>query len=232
MTKPAAGELVELIGRPPRDPALFELALTHPSFAHEARDDGAHNERLEFLGDAVLDLIVAEVLYRRHPDLPEGDLSRLRAAVVCAPTLARIARRLGLGEHLRLGQGEEASGGRNRTSVLANALEAFLGALYLSEGLEAARAFVDRHFAGELEDAAAGRLVEDFKTRLQEITQERFGTEPEYRVVREEGPDHAKTFHVQVRLRDEVLGAGSGRNKKEAEQEAARDALRRRFAGL
>lgn len=222
-----AAHIVALVGRPVSQVEIFELALTHPSYAHEAGNESAHNERLEFLGDAVLDLVVAEWLYNLYPSRPEGELSRMRAAMVCEPTLARVARRLSLGSLLRLGQGEAASGGRERASVLANALEAVIGALYLSEGLEFTRTCIKNWFQQELADAAAGRLWHDHKTRLQEVVQELYGTEPVYRLVRAEGPDHAKTFYVEVLVDGEVFGEGAGRSKKEAEQEAAGTALRR-----
>ena len=219
--------LTEVLGRPPGEVPLFRQALTHPSAAGDAQHPLEHNERLEFLGDAVLDLVVAEAFYHRFPDRSEGELSRMRAAVVCEPTLARVGRRLGLGPLLYLSHGEEASGGRDRPSVLAAAVEAVIGALYLTAGLDAARAFVLRGMAGELEEAAAGRLFEDYKTHLQEVSRRVFGQDPQYRLVGEEGPDHRKTFHVEVHVGGRVAGKGSGRSKKEAEQAAAADALRR-----
>lgn len=226
-----ATHLVAIVGRPVSNLPLFQQALTHPSYAHEAGSATENNERLEFLGDAVLDLIIAEWLFHTYPDRSEGDLSRMRAALVCTPTLARVARRLSIGTLLRLGQGEAASGGRDRSSLLANALEAVIGALYISEGIEVARECIHQWFAPEMKDAAAGRLWQDYKTRLQEVVQERYGTEPQYRLVRTEGPDHAKVFFVEVLVAGEIVGTGSGRSKKEAEQEAAEAALRRRWAG-
>lgn len=219
--------LLARLGVPPVEPGLLETALTHASYAHEAGEAVAHNERLEFLGDAVLGVAVADLLYRRYPQAPEGDLSRMRAALVCAPTLARVARRLGLGQFLRLGHGEEASGGRDRTSVLAGALEAVIGAVYLQHGLEAARRLVERCFAEEFALAARGELVEDFKTALQEWSQRHLAAEPIYRVVAQEGPDHAPVYTVEVLLGGRPAGSGRGRSKKEAEQAAAEEALRR-----
>lgn len=223
-------ELAERLGVPPVDPELLLTAVTHASYAHEAGEAAAHNERLEFLGDAVLGVVVADLLYRRYPQAPEGDLSRMRAALVCAPTLARVARRLGLGEFLRLGHGEEGSGGRDRTSVLAGAMEAVIGAVYLQHGLDAARRLVERAFTAEFELAARGELVEDFKTALQEWSQRWLSTEPAYRVVAQEGPDHAPVYTVEVLLSGRVAGSGRGRSKKEAEQAAAEEALRRLLA--
>jgi ribonuclease-3 len=226
----AVGDWAELLrrrlGLRRLDPGLFRLALTHASYAHET-PGAAHNERLEFLGDAVLGLAVAEALYRAHPEASEGALSRMRAAIVCTPTLARVSRRLGLGEFLLLGHGEESTGGRERASVLANALEAVIGAIYLQHGLGEVRRFVRRTFASELAAAAQGRLVEDFKTALQEWTQRERGAEPVYRTVGESGPDHAKEFTVEVVVAGEVMGRGRGRSKKEAEQAAAEEALQR-----
>ncbi|HLS88883.1 MAG TPA: ribonuclease III [Sphingobacteriaceae bacterium] len=222
----ALARLAELTGREPRQPELFLQALTHPSYANEHPQE-MHNQRLEFLGDAALGLVVAEELYRRFPDKDEGDLTRMRAAVVCTPTLARVARRLDLGRLLRLGQGEEGSGGRQRSSLLADALEAVIGALMLEGGLETVRDFVFRHLSQEMEEAAAGSLVEDFKTFLQEEGQRRFRADPVYRVVGEEGPDHNKSFTVEVLIQGKVMGTGTGRSKKEAEQAAAEQAVAR-----
>lgn len=218
--------LAELTGRQPRQPELFLQALTHPSYSNEHPQE-MHNQRLEFLGDAALGLVVAEELYRRFPDKAEGELTRMRAALVCTPTLARVARRLGLGQLMRLGQGEEASGGRERSSLLADAMEAVIGALMLEGGLEAVRDFVLHHLAQELEQAATGSLVEDFKTFLQEEGQRRFRADPVYRVVSEEGPDHNKSFTVEVLVKGRVMGTGTGRSKKEAEQAAAEQAVAR-----
>lgn len=202
------------------EPALLELAVTHPSHAHE-QGQGRHYERLEFLGDAVLGAAAAEWLYRRYPDLPEGHLSQLKSYLVSKPVLARHARRLGIGELLRLGVGEERSGGRRKASLLADAMEAVLGAVFLDGGFAAAQRVVQ----GLLIEAAAERggqpVQVDAKTRLQELAQGRGWSLPEYRLVGEEGPDHEKTFRVECRLEQGSAATASGRSKKVAEQLAA-----------
>ncbi|RMH40514.1 MAG: ribonuclease III [Deltaproteobacteria bacterium] len=213
-----------------RDRALLVRAVTHRSFANEHPDAGGDNERLEFLGDAVLDLVVGEQLMARHPDLHEGDLSMLRASIVSEAGLSAIARDLGLGDHLRLGRGEERSGGRDKPSLLADALEAVVAAIYRDGGFDRAAEVVARLFAGAIAGAVATEPP-DYKTRLQEWSQARFKVPPEYEVVAERGPDHDKTFRVDVRLRGRVLATGEGRSKKEAEQAAARAALANVDAG-
>lgn len=206
-----------------RHPELLEAALTHRSFAHEqGRDD--HYERLEFLGDAVLGLAAAEWLYRRYPDLPEGELSKLKGHLVSRPVLARHARGLELGRELRLGVGEERSGGRRKASLLADVFEAVLGAVYLDAGLEEAVALARPLLEDGLE-RRSGHLHDDPKTVLQEAVQARGWGLPEYELVKESGPDHAKTFTVECRLQGEAAGVGEGRSKKIAEQEAAAEAL-------
>lgn len=201
----------------------YEQALTHSSYAHEhSLGSHAHNERLEFLGDAVLELTISEALYRRFPDLPEGKLTRFRAGLVCEESLSQLANKLGLGAYLRLGKGEAASGGRQRPSLLADAFEALLGAIYLDLGFEAVRQVVETLFSPLFEDLSRGCLRHDYKTLMQEHTQAVLATTPEYRIVAERGPDHSKVFVAQLILNQKVLGEGSGRSKKEAEQEAAR----------
>lgn len=210
-----------------RNPALLEEALTHSSYTCE--DPGTkNNQRLEFLGDAVLEVLVSEALFHRLPDAPEGDLTKLRAAVVCEPSLARVAADLGLGHQMRMGRGEELSGGRTRPSVLADAFEAVLGALYLDQGLDAARTFVRRHLGRVIEDVIAGRGEPDYKTELQERLQKISPDPIKYVILQEEGPDHAKTFTAGVVYRGALIGQGVGRSKKEAEQQAAKAALARR----
>lgn len=202
------------------DVALLELALTHRSWASEV-GDGSSNERLEFLGDAVLGLAVAARAYERYPDLSEGEFSKLRAQVVNEACLAEIARERELGSLLRLGKGEETSGGRDKPSLLSDALEAVIGAVFLDGGWVDARAVVDRLVGARLEAAVeAGPGGEDHKTRLQEWTARRLGEVPVYEV-EEEGPDHAKRFTATVRVRGELWGSGEGRSKKQAEQSAA-----------
>jgi ribonuclease-3 len=203
------------------DAALLLRAHTHVS--HE-RDDGAgHNEVLEFLGDAVLDLAVSDLLMRRYPARNEGDLSKMRAALVNTSVLAEKAALLKLGPLLRLGKGEERSGGRTKPSILAGAFEALLGAVYQDGGFEAARQLVERYFAGDVEEKELGR--HDYKTRLQEISQMLFHAPPSYRIVAESGPDHDKHFVTEITVGGKVLGKGEGKTKKQAEQQAAKKAL-------
>jgi ribonuclease III len=211
-----------------KDPRLREAALTHRSYAFE-RDRDETNERMEFLGDAVLGLVVTDLAYRRFPDLPEGELAKLRAATVNMITLADVARDLGLGEAIFLGKGEELSGGRDKTSILADAMEAVLGAVYLDRGLEAARQLIERVFWPRMAAYARGEGDRDYKTGLQELAAQDLGSVPQYRVT-EEGPDHAKRFTATVFLGGQAYGAGSGRSKKEAEQRAAREAYARLMA--
>ncbi len=206
-----------------RNPGLLETALVHPSFCQE-QDQVEHNQRLEFLGDAVLDFVVAEYLYNNYPDYAEGELTRIRASLVCERGLYDLARRIDLGRYLILGRGEEKSGGRQRRSILADAVEAVLGAIYLDQGLEAARAFVMRHFAEDIEEAAHSDC-QDYKSRLQETVQAHYRDNVQYRVISEEGPPHDKRFEIGVFFRERMLGSGIGRSKKEAEQKAAQQAL-------
>ncbi|HEU4676906.1 MAG TPA: ribonuclease III [Motilibacteraceae bacterium] len=203
----------------PVDVDTLELALTHRSFAYE-NGGLPTNERLEFLGDSVLGLVVTETLYRAHPDLPEGQLAKLRAAVVNMRALADVARELDLGAHVRLGRGEETTGGRDKSSILADTLEAVIGAVYLSGGLERAGTLVHRLFDPLLEASATLGAGLDWKTSLQELAAGLDLGVPEY-VVEESGPDHAKSFRASVRLGEARYGDGAGRSKKEAEQQAA-----------
>ncbi|MEI6375491.1 MAG: ribonuclease III [Actinomycetes bacterium] len=213
----------------PVDPALLDLALTHRSWAYE-NGRVPTNERLEFLGDAVLGIVVTDTLYHQHPDSPEGQLAKLRAAVVNARSLADVARGLGIGEFLLLGRGEETSGGRDKSSILADTFEAVLGAVYLSGGIEVATELVHRLIDPLIATAARLGAGLDWKTSLQELTAGLSLGVPEY-VVEESGPDHSKEFRAQVRVGDSLYGNGAGRSKKEAEQQAAAtayDALRSR----
>jgi ribonuclease-3 len=208
-----------------RDPHLLDEALTHKSHANELKYKGTkHNERLEFLGDAVLTLVISEHLAATFPTAPEGELSKRKAQLVSEVSLARAARQRSLGPLLRLGRGEELTQGREKNSLLANVLEAILGAIYLDGGLEPARAFAMRVLETELQDVSAGT---DYKTQLQEWCQKEFETLPHYETVRESGPDHEKMFEVQLTVQGKVLGTGVGHSKKEAEQMAARAALKR-----
>lgn len=204
------------------DGALLERAVTHRSYAYE-NGGLPTNERLEFLGDSVLGLIVTEELFRRHPDLPEGQLAKLRAAVVNARALAEVGRSIDVGRYLRLGRGEEGSGGRDKSSILADAVEALLGAVYLDQGLETTRRLVLRLFEPLLDAAARLGAGLDWKTSLQELAAERGDGMPEYQVS-ESGPDHAKTFQATAYVGGEAVGTGAGRSKKEAEQRAAEQA--------
>ncbi|MDQ1705387.1 MAG: ribonuclease [Frankiaceae bacterium] len=201
------------------DRSLVERAVTHRSYAYE-NGGLPTNERLEFLGDSVLGLVVTEELFRRHPDLPEGQLAKLRAAVVNSRALAEVARCLGVGRFLRLGRGEEASGGRDKSSILADGVEALIGAVYLDKGTEPTRELVLRLFADLLDGAARLGAGLDWKTSLQELSAGRSLGVPEYAVT-ESGPDHAKAFHATALVGGERVGEGDGRSKKEAEQQAA-----------
>lgn len=207
------------------DSSLRQAALTHRSYAFE-RGVQPTNERLEFLGDAVLGLVVTDLAYRRFPDLSEGELAKLRAAVVNMGVLAEVAAQLGLGEEILLGKGEQLSGGREKASILADAMEAVLGAVYLDQGLEAAAEIIRRLFWPRMDAYARGEGDRDFKTDLQELAAQDFGRIPEYRVV-ERGPDHQKEFTATVFLGGREFGTGTGRSKKEAEQQAAREAFAR-----
>lgn len=209
-----------------RTPALLEEALRHSSYANEHRGGSLRsNERLEFLGDSVLGFVTAEFLFLQHPDLPEGDLTRIRAALVCEQSLYEVAQKLDLGRYLKLGRGEEAGGGRERTSILADATEAVLAAVYLDGGIGEAKALIHRVLLDAEREEAVEERRRDYKTALQELVQRQADQVLTYRMAGEEGPDHAKTFLAEVLLNGEVLGNGSGRSKKEAEQAAAKAAL-------
>jgi ribonuclease III len=213
------GPLRQALGDPILDDELLERALTHRSYAYE-HGGLPTNERLEFLGDSVLGLVVTDTLFRIHPDLPEGQLAKLRAAVVNMRALADVARGLGLGACIRLGRGEETTGGRDKSSILADTVEAVIGAVYLDRGLEVAAVLVHRLFDGLVEEASGLGAGLDWKTSLQELTATLGLGVPDYQVS-EEGPDHEKTFTADVRVAGQSRGSGTGRNKKEAEQGAA-----------
>ncbi len=209
-----------------RRPALLEQALVHRSYLNEAPElDLESNERMEFLGDAVLGLVISERLYGDYPALSEGHLSQIRALLVRWDTLAEAAERISLGDYLILGRGEEMSGGRTRPSNLAGGLEALIGAAFLDGGITKARKLVLRLLGPELEKVAAGAVAVDSKSQLQHVVQTRWHEIPTYRLISSVGPDHAKTFTVEVVVNSEVLGRGEGRNKKQAELAAARQAL-------
>ena len=206
-----------------RDRSLLSEALNHSSYANEHRSaEVSSNKRLEFLGDSVLGFVTAEFLFKTYGKLPEGDLTRIRAALVCEQSLYEVAKFLGLGQYLKLGKGEEAGGGRQRQSILADATEAVFAAVYLDGGMERVRELICRVL---LSRAPAAEERRDYKTTLQEIVQRRSGQVLTYHMVDESGPDHNKTFLFQVRLNGAPVGQGRGHSKKEAEQAAARDAL-------
>ena len=205
-----------------KNKALIEEALTHKSYAMEKGGGLLFNERLEFLGDSVLSAAVAHYLFNKYPDVDEGRLSQLKSMLVSRPSLTVWGREIGIGEFLRLSDGENSTGGRTRDSIVGNAMEAVLGALYLEAGFEAAKKFIDKQLAKRK------RIVTvDHKSRLQEWAQKKYKVPPAYNVRRSFGPDHAKTFEMDVVVAGQVLGSGSGKSKKEAEQAAARDAIKR-----
>ena len=204
----------------------LQAALYHSSYANEHRCCGvSSNERLEFLGDAVLGLVTADYLYHKHPDLPEGDLTRMRAALVCEESLYEVAQSLGLGNELRLGKGEEAGGGRCRPSILADATESVFAAVSLDGGMEAARALIHRVLLDKEQEEAVEERRRDYKTELQELVQRRSNQTLHYEMIGATGPDHAKLFTCAVLLNGQTAGTGTGKSKKEAEQAAARAAL-------
>jgi ribonuclease III len=239
VTGPATGshELEATLGHAFSQQHLLQQALTHRSFVveHSAHDDEAlagDNERLEYLGDAVVGLVTAEALFRLYPELPEGALTRLRGALVSRKHLAEVARALELGRYLRLGRGEDRSGGRAKTALLANAMEAVIGALYLDAGLEPAGRLIETRViaptvASLREQLTAAEGVGDFKSALQELLQAEKRGQPQYRTTAESGPDHRKRFYVEVRAGDEAIAEGTGSTRKLAEQDAARNAMER-----
>ena len=208
------------------DASLMTTAMTHSSYANEHRDlHMQNNERLEFLGDSILGLVSADYVFHRYPNVPEGQLTKVRAAVVCEKTLYEVAKELGLDHHLLLGHGEEMGGGRQRPSILADSVEALIGAIYLDGGLEAARSFIMTFLPAKVDLAEAGHAFRDYNTALQEIVQKNRQETLQYRLSGESGPDHDKRFTVQVLLNSNIFAEGIGRSKKEAEQMAARSAL-------
>lgn len=218
-------ELQENLGLSFKDPAKLEQALYHRSYLNEAPEDVESNERLEFLGDAVLGLIISERLFKDYPDLSEGKLSQIRAILVRWDALANAAERINLGDYLVLGKGEEMSGGRRRPSNLAGALEALIGAAFMDGGMRVAQKLVLRLLKPDLDEIAAQGFSADSKSELQHVAQTRWRQIPAYALISSEGPDHAKLFTVEVSVGDQVMGRGQGRNKKQAELNAARQAL-------
>jgi ribonuclease-3 len=221
---PPLSDIPQRIGHAFKDTELLERALTHKSYANENKVP-YHNERMEFLGDAVLGLVISENLMKLYPDSTEGDLSRLRAAVVSEPTLAAVSRKIGLGDYLLLGKGEDQTGGRNKDSLLADCLEALIAAVYLDAGKDAAESLIIRFFEEVIKKTSASGGSLDYKTELQERCQDQLKQLPEYRIVSETGPDHQKQFEMEVWIRGQLAGRGIGKSKKEAEQRAAREAL-------
>ena len=222
-------ELEKKLGYSFKNPALLSEALSHSSYANEHRSAKLNsNERLEFLGDSVLGFVTAEFLFTSHPDLPEGDLTRIRAALVCEQSLYEVATsQLELGRYLKLGRGEEAGGGRRRTSILADATEAVFAAVYLDGGIDAARSLIHRVLLDAVRQEAVEERRRDYKTALQELVQRQADQVLTYRMIGEHGPDHAKVFTAEVLLNGSAIGSGSGHSKKEAEQSAARSALKK-----
>ena len=221
-------DLENAIGYRFRNIQLLQNALTHSSYANERWHNSLlSNERLEFLGDSVLGMLVAEYLYRTFPDRPEGELTRMRADMVCEHTLATVANKIGLGEHLMLGHGEERLGGRSRESILADATESVIAACFLDGGLEAAAQFVKRYILVEVPVTRPNNM--DYKTALQELVQQKKNQTLSYALVGQSGPDHDKQFDVEVSLNGTVVGTGSGRSKKRAEQMAAKAAIEKLF---
>ena len=230
MDIPGTAELFGAIDYSFGDLPLFRLSITHKSFANEHPDRGqGHNERLEFLGDAVLDFIISDLLVEKFPHHSEGDLSKIRAGLVSESGLAEISRELGLGPTILMGRGEEKSGGREKNSILSDALEALIAAIYLDSrsrsDTEEIRRVISHIFAGRIERVAEAVGGEDFKTELQELVQKRYKDTVIYRITSEAGPDHEKMFEAAVVFRDQEYGRGMGRSKKQAEQEAAKTAL-------
>lgn len=216
-------ELEEKIGYQFKQQGLLRQALTHSSYANEKRmKKHSDNERLEFLGDAVLEIVSSDFLYRNYPDLPEGDLTKLRASIVCEPTLALCTREMDLGSYLFLGKGEDQTGGRKRKSILSDALESVIGAIYLDGGFEHAKTFIHRFILTDIEHK---KLFYDSKTILQEVVQGNYEESLHYELLSEEGPDHNKQFTVEARIGERAVGTGNGHTKKAAEQEAAYQAL-------
>ncbi|MBP1918545.1 ribonuclease III [Youngiibacter multivorans] len=217
-------EFEKTIGVEFSDKKLIETALTHSSFANQHKNM-EYNEKLEFLGDAVLQLCITEMLFAEFTDKSEGELTKLRALIVCESSLHEVARSLDLGRHMRMSKGEEQTGGRTRPSLLSDAVEAVIAAIYLDKGMEEARVFVARNFRSLIEMAGRNEIVFDYKTRLQEILQENGDVDIRYDMVKFEGPPHRRKFYSKVVIDDITMGRGEGFSKKESEQTAAKDAL-------
>lgn len=225
-------QLCEALGVRFRRLDLLNTALIHASFCSEFNQGNLpSNQRLEFLGDAVLGLVISDYLFQLYPEMDEGQLTRIKGVSVSEPVLHSVAKKLNLGQYLLLGKGEERMGGRDRPSVLADAFESLVGAMFLDRGLKTTSQFVLKHLKGRIRLIERDRLILDFKSRFQELTQSRFHTIPTYHLIRTVGPEHRKTFVTEVRIRGVTVARGKGSNKKEAEQEAARTALRKLLKG-
>lgn len=218
-------ELQKKVGVTFKNPALLKLAFVHRSYLNETKGIHTSNERLEFLGDAVLSLLTSQFLYTTYPEYPEGTLTNIRSSLVKTTSLRDISKSLGLGELLFLSHGEEASGGRTNPSLLADVFEALLGAIYLDQGIDAARKFLDTYLFPNAKGIIAAKSYIDYKSLLQELVQQDSRISPTYHVVKSEGPDHARVFWVEARVAGSVLGSGSGKSKQEAEQGAAMASL-------
>jgi len=215
------------IGYKFKNDKLLKIAVTHSSFAHESKENIENNERFEFLGDAVLELAISSFIFNEFPELPEGELTKLRASIVCEGNLSKRARELNLGDFIRLGKGEEHTGGRERDSILADAMEAIFGAVYLDSGIENASKFIVDLMKPSVFELRKNFKFNDCKTYLQEIIQSKSQNALEYTIVKENGPAHDKVFVIEVSHCGKILGTGSGKNKKEAEQNAAFDAIKK-----
>ncbi|MCI7060649.1 MAG: ribonuclease III [Lachnospiraceae bacterium] len=223
MTNRSMDEFEEETGYKFQNKELLKIALTHSSYSNEKRMDKTQcNERLEFLGDAVLELVSSEFIFRNHPDMPEGEMTKTRASYVCEPTLALCAKDIHLGDYLRLGKGEERTGGRERDSVLSDALEATIGAVYMDGGFEPARQYIQEHILRDIDNK---KLFYDSKTFLQEIVQSHEGNTLEYQLIGESGPDHHKEYQAAVFVNGRQISTGTGQTKKKAEQSAAYEAI-------
>ena len=223
-----SSEFQNILGYRFNDEMLLFRALTHRSYLNEKNDCTVkNNERLEFLGDAFFDAVISEELYKRLEDVEEGILTKIRALIVCEKSLVFHGRQIGIGKHIFLGKGEESTGGRDRNALVADAVEAVIGAVYLDGGYDAAKNVILRIFKTWIDDAVSGRLNNDYKTALQEMLQAKGENRIAYCLDREEGPDHDKTFYINLFCAGELIGAGQGRSKKEAEQNAAKEALER-----
>ena len=210
-----------------KDQSILRLALTHSSYANELRDKSSdYNERLEFLGDSVLGIVISEYVYSEHPEFKEGELTKMRSKIVCESTLAEVAAELELGEYMLFGKGEALTGGRTRRSILADAFEALIAALFLDGGFEIVKPFIFAFMQDKIDMAEKGLIVDDYKTHLQELIQTKKDNRIKYELMEEKGPDHRKLFRTAVKLNGTVIGIGEGKSKKESEQEAAKMALR------